>query len=332
MPRRSAFWGLILAAGDGKRLESLTTARDGAAIPKQYCSLRPGPSLLHDALQRVLAVTKQRRTCVVVAEQHRRWWTPQLRLFREDNVIVQPKNRGTGVGILLPLLQILERDARARIVILPSDHHVQLESRLARSLRVALATIASNEESILLLGVTPQEPDPELGYIVPAIAAEGEVTLPVEQFIEKPSATEAGELIERGALWNTFIIAASVAGLMKLYERRVAGIVAEMHAAVRCDRETAGAARAVARLYAGLPSVDFSHDILPGQEATVRVLRVPPCGWSDLGTPERVARTLAQLPTGNVHRRAKRCRADGATSHLILAEQQVAASGRRARQ
>jgi mannose-1-phosphate guanylyltransferase len=320
MPNRSNIWALVLAAGDGKRLERLTGAYGGPAIPKQYCSLRPGPSLLHDALRRALAVTTHQRTCVVVAEKHRCWWEPQASLLPPDNVIVQPENRGTGVGILLPLLHIFDRDARARIVILPSDHHVGVEARLVRSLRAALETIRLQEGKTLLLGVTPEEPDPELGYIVPR-AADNEVALPVLQFIEKPSTTDSLKLIERGALWNTFIIAASIGGLLGLYRRRVPELVTEMQRAVRRDCEAAGAGHAVTELYARLGPVDFSRDILPGQESSIRVVRVPPCGWSDLGTPERVARTLLHMPTDWMLTGTWTRHLDAQVSPLSLAEQ-----------
>ena len=192
-------WALVLAAGDGKRLESLVMAFGGPAVPKQYCALRPGPSLLHDALMRARTVTTLQRICVVVAEKHRCWWTPELRLLPRDNVLVQPENLGTGVGILLPVLHILERDPCARIVILPSDHHVRSESTLVRSLRAALDNIALNGERTLLLGVTPEAPDPGLGYIVPG-AAEDDVALPVRQFLEKPSTGHALALIEHGVV------------------------------------------------------------------------------------------------------------------------------------
>jgi len=321
MQTGSSVWGLILAAGDGKRLESLTTPRGGAAIPKQYCSLRAGPSLLHDALQRVLAVATPQRTCVVVAAKHRCWWTPQLERLPAANIIVQPENRGTALGVLLPLLHLRERDPGAHLVILPADHHVRMESHLARSLRTALELLTAKPEQTLLLGVTPEGADPDLGYILPEAARSAELALPVQQFVEKPPVKWAGELIERGALWNTFIIAASIPGLMQFFERRIPAIVAQMHAAVRRDAATAGAARAVAALYARLPTMDFSRDILPGQEASIRVVRVPACGWSDLGTPERVARTLT-CPAGDEATSSSRRHAvAGERSHLSLAEQ-----------
>jgi mannose-1-phosphate guanylyltransferase len=46
-------WAVVLAAGDGTRLESLTTNDRGDVVPKQFCSLRGGPRLDHDGNARI---------------------------------------------------------------------------------------------------------------------------------------------------------------------------------------------------------------------------------------------------------------------------------------
>ncbi len=71
-------WALVLAAGEGSRLRSLTTTASGQAVPKQFCSLQGGPSLLQEALQRAAAIAPLQRTCSIVAAQHRRWWEAPL--------------------------------------------------------------------------------------------------------------------------------------------------------------------------------------------------------------------------------------------------------------
>ncbi|MFY4731260.1 hypothetical protein, partial [Nitrospira sp. BLG_2] len=40
---------------------------------------------------------------------------------------------------------------------------------------------------------------------------------------------------------------------------------------------------------------DFSREILQGDGVALRVLCVPPCGWTDLGTPRRVIECLERI-------------------------------------
>jgi mannose-1-phosphate guanylyltransferase len=213
--RYSNVWALVLAGGEGSRLRSLTACASGDSIPKQFCSLHRGPSLLHEALQRAARVSSVSHTCVVVAEQHRRWWQPMLEEMPAANIVAQPMNRGTANGILLPLLQIAEREPDARLLVLPSDHHVRDEAVLSDSMCQAVERVAVQPREIVLLGLTPERTDPELGYILPSRRTEG--VFEVEQFVEKPPMSVAHDLIEHGALWNAFIIAASVRALLELF-------------------------------------------------------------------------------------------------------------------
>lgn len=288
-------WAIVLAAGEGSRLRTLTTTTSGVAVPKQFCSLAGGRSLLEETLERAQVVSPRTRICAVVAAQHRNWWRPSLWSAPAANVIVQPRNQGTANGILLPLLYVIERDPAARVVLLPSDHYVRDESVLANELRTAMTQLAFRHQEILLLGIEPEEADAELGYVVPG-RADRHGTRTVEEFVEKPSPTLARALIDRGAVWNTFILAARATALLGLYERRYPELVVEMRAAVRRELRTNSNGWAIGELYERLPEIDFSRHILEGQEDALRVLSVPHCGWSDLGTPERVARCLARLP------------------------------------
>lgn len=294
-------WVLVLAAGEGSRLRALTTAPSGTAIPKQFCCLHQGPSLLQEALHRARAVTDESHICAVVAEQHRRWWEGGLQSLPAENVIVQPQNRGTANGILLPLLHILFREPDAQLVILPSDHHVSQEAVLASSLRDAIEQLDWRLHETLLLGIQPEDsdPDPELGYILPG-GSDGRGALTITRFVEKPTATLARELIGAGGVWNAFIVVSTALALLRLYKQRAPEVVNAMYAAVKRDREQGSDAAAVAELYDKLPVIDFSRDIITGQESNLRVLPVRPCGWSDLGTPKRVAEALRRAPQTKV--------------------------------
>lgn len=292
-------WALVLAAGDGSRLRALTTQPCGTPVPKQYCSLHGGQSLIEDAIRRAQSQVAADRVCAIVAQQHHRWWSTidALTQLPARNLIVQPRNRGTAIGILYSLVHILSLDPDAQVLLLPSDHYVAEENVLNGALGAALKHVGRAPDRPVLLGLHPEEPDSELGYIMPgapdAFGARG-----VARFVEKPELTAAAHLVRSGGLWNTFIIAASARSLLNLFLPRFAPIVMEMQVIVSnaLQTKTSGAGwPAIVDMYTRLPDLDFSRDLLEGRESSLCVLRVPPCGWSDLGTPHRVGETLRRL-------------------------------------
>lgn len=283
-------WALVLAGGDGTRLEGLTRNVHGVVVPKQYCSLQGGPSLLQEALQRAASVAPMQRVCAVVAAQHRHWWTSMLKYLPKRNVIVQPHNRGTAHGILLPLLRIAERDPEAIVIMLPADHHFRREEILIEALRNALELAHQDAESVYLLGIEPEEPDTELGYILPAMRFRERVT-GVSQFIEKPSEAQARLLLQAGALWNSFMMAASARALLHLFDSTFDAAISAMRNLDDAEMDMA---------YQHFRSVDFSRDVLQDHAEVLKVLTVPPCGWTDLGTPKRVGLTLLRLEADEI--------------------------------
>jgi len=289
-------WAVILAGGEGRRLETLTTDASGKRIPKQYCSLNGGMSLLEETIARTKGLCARDRICVSVTEQHRQWWSGPLRGLPAENIVIQPRGRGTAYGILLPALRILARDPAATVLVLPSDHHVRDEEALRRAMRHAIAAAASRSEQVFLLGVEPDEPDPELGYVLADPQPRDTVRI-VRHFVEKPQHREdINQLICQGAMWNSFIFAAALPGLVSLYEAGDASTLRAMRTALEQDRLNCSRA-AIRRLYENLRDSDFCKDVLAGQERRLGLVPVAACGWSDLGTPLRLQRAVNRLGT-----------------------------------
>jgi mannose-1-phosphate guanylyltransferase len=286
-------WAVVLAAGEGSRLASLTRDAAGNAVPKQFCSLSGGRSLVQEAIQRARQVVSLDRTCAIVAKQHGRHWGEALQALPAGNIIVQPQNRGTANGVLLCVLSILERDPLARIIFLPADHFVLDESALQRALRELTTSLPHNADGIALIGIEPDEPDPELGYIVPGrTLADGART--VARFVEKPAPSLADELLQNKALWNSFIFGATGPALLALLRLQLGTTVDEMATALARQGHQPEST-ALAELYDRLPTVDFSRAVVQQFPFMLRVITAPACGWTDLGTPRRVADTLRRL-------------------------------------
>jgi mannose-1-phosphate guanylyltransferase len=79
--------------------------------------------------------------------------------------VVQPANRGSAIGILLPVPEILDRHPEARVLIPPSDHDFADEAALETAARMALDEIRHHGRGVALPRVAADEPDPVLGRI-----------------------------------------------------------------------------------------------------------------------------------------------------------------------
>ena len=277
-------WTIVLAAGEGSRLRELTLDPSGDPVPKQFWRIDQNRTMLQWAMDRARRQSRSDRVVPVVAAKHRRFWKEEFRSLPAANLVIQPENRGTAAGILLPLLRVLTLDPHATVVVLPSDHYVANEDVLERSLRRARLVVEAEPQKVVLLGMTPSHADTELGWIQPT--STGGWARPVEAFVEKPAAELAQELWRKGALWNSFMFVAKAMTLVSLYEESQRALLAAF-----INRIEAGgwSVSNLERLYEEIPSIDFSRGVLQPSPAALAVLSVPACGWSDLGTPPRVA-------------------------------------------
>lgn len=277
-------WVLILAAGEGTRVAAFTRDETGTNVPKQYSGAFGPVTLLDLALRRARRLVPSSRIAVVVAEQHRRWWKPGLKHLPVENVIVQPENRGTAAGLLLPARRLFALDRHARLLVLPSDHFVRDEDRLSESLVGAVEAIHLDDSRLVLVGMPCDELDSEYGWIVsgPPDDALGAVLA----FREKPDAATAQRLRRRGALINTLMFSATAATLLELFARTTSGLSGAFEGAL--GLATDPLPTSVRSLYTTLPSCDFSRAVLERATERLSVLKAKPCGWTDLGTPARL--------------------------------------------
>lgn len=287
-------WAVVLAGGDGKRLASLTADHQGRHVPKQFCSIHGGPSLFGLALERARGLVSADRVCAVVAKEHAPWWRQMASEMPSGNLIVQPRNRGTGNGVLLAVAHILKRDPQARLIFLPADHHVLDEDALTQAMRTALEAMPPKSGEIFLLGIEPDDADSELGYIIPQKTANPEAQ-GVRHFVEKPSRAVAAKLIEEGGLWNSAIFAVHGERLMELFRERFPANTQGIQGALDRMADPSSPSWTLSHLYERISEVDFSRHILQAFVSELRVVPVPQCGWSDLGTPHRVSERVSRI-------------------------------------
>ena len=160
--RRS--WSVVLAGGEGERTRPFIERWLGRHRPKQYCTFVGTRSLLQHTIDRADRISRPDRRVTVVARGHRQ--DAQSQLGGRGRVVFQPANRGTAPGVFLPLTFVRAADPDATVVIYPSDHFVWPESRFVRAIARAISESEACPERPILLGVTPDRPETDYGWIV----------------------------------------------------------------------------------------------------------------------------------------------------------------------
>lgn len=222
---------------------------------------------LNDAIERARTVALDQRVCAVVDRPYERGSPGPLEKVAPQNIFVEPETRGNAFGILTALLELKRRNIDSTVAFLPADdHHFKDEQQMTRALRSATRFAATNPEFIYLLGVEPDRVDSGLRLIVPRQESH-EGPRGVGRFVENPIAAEARQLAAQGALCHVSIFTASVRTLLSMYRAS----------------------------FADLESADFYTDLLGRHTELLKVVRVPRCGSTRLGMPERAAAAVSRI-------------------------------------
>src|ERR1700728_740921 len=85
-------WAVVLAGGDGTRLQELTRRIAGDSRPKQFCQFFGGKSLIDDTRERIAPIFREDRTLFALARAHEPFYRDQLADVHDRRKVVQPAN------------------------------------------------------------------------------------------------------------------------------------------------------------------------------------------------------------------------------------------------
>lgn len=284
---RTEPWTLVLAAGAGRRLASVT-----GGVPKQYWRPDGAPSLLEQTIKRLRPLSVPERTVTVVDETHHPYVQDARPEWPLGEIVYQPADRGTATGVALGLGVIAAADPSAVVTITPSDHGVEDVACFRRGLTRALSRVGAGRSSIVLFGAEAEAPSTDLGWITPEThGLETRNTFHrVTAFVEKPPRPHAMELLAAGAVWNTMVLVGKVGALLELYRAHLPfhlDVVTAAHAMAPPARQSF-----LRDWYDELSAADFCRDLLTRARNLCLYTWPAEMGWSDLGTPDRLQNWL----------------------------------------
>jgi mannose-1-phosphate guanylyltransferase len=182
------------------------------------------------------------------------------------------------------LVRLHQQDSQAVVGFFPSDHHFADDEAFSSCVRQTFESAESHSDAVVLLGIAPNQPETEYGWIEPGepLQSNGSnLVFSVRRFWEKPSNSVAMELIGRGCFWNSFVMVGCVGAFLNLVEQAARCLFGSFQAigpAFFTDDEEA----VVHNLYRSIPSSSFSTDVLSVCPGNLAVL-CSTLEWTDVG-------------------------------------------------
>ncbi len=299
----SACWAIVLAGGEGTRLQAFIRQCLGFACPKQYFRFCGKRSMLEHTIERAVSLVGKDRVITVIGPGHCRYFQ---RKQIPGMVIEQPAVRGTGAGVYLPATYVLSRDPEATVIILPSDHFIFPKTKFLKQACSAMDLAERMDQRMLLMAAVPDRAETEYGWVEPGedLRAPNEFAYcrlhVARSFYEKPGAELANRLLAGDYLWNTMILATKANLLWSVGKKIVPRIVEQFESfrtflADKRALDEREERACLINLYESIPAFDFSSTILTQAVGQLAILPLQGILWSDWGRPERVFESLTRI-------------------------------------
>ncbi|AHX21198.1 MULTISPECIES: sugar phosphate nucleotidyltransferase [Bacillus cereus group] len=257
---------ILLSGGSGKRLWPLSND----SRSKQFLKvLKNEENEMQSMVQRVWSqiTALNMEADAVIATSKSQVDMINSQLGNDVPIIIEPERRDTFPAIALAASYLYSKehvDLNEVVGVLPVDPYVE-NSFFERLLDLEKAINSSNAD-LGLMGVKPTYPSEKYGYIVPNVGISTKQIIQVSHFKEKPSITDAEELLKQNALWNCGVFAFKLDKIISLLDQK--GLPVQYDVLVQ--------------QYASLPKISFDYEVV---EKTENIIALPYNGsWKDLGT------------------------------------------------
>ena len=279
---------LIIAGGRGTRF----WPESRAGRPKPLFAIDGKTSLLAETIARARPLIPREQIFVLVSADQRDPFRRALRgLIPPANLIVEPAGCGTAVAIAYGGAVIAHRlGAETVVAVMPADHYVTPATGFRATIARAIA-LASGNDAIVVVGVTPTRPETGYGYqkIGDAIGT----GFKVDRFVEKPKLARARQMLKSGRfLWNAGIFVMRIETLARELDQHAPELAGAMNTLATLPPTE------LARVYCRL---DFdSFDRVVAEKSSHVVCVRARFRWFDVGSWDGLWDALTDGAAGNV--------------------------------
>ncbi|MFC4165000.1 mannose-1-phosphate guanylyltransferase [Epilithonimonas zeae] len=266
---------VIMAGGIGSRFWPMSTQK----FPKQFHDiLGTGRTMIQQTFDRISQLIPAENIYVITNQEYTELTQQQLPDIPVNNIVGEPAMKNTSACNLYMAKKIQDVNADANIIVMPADHLILKEKTFLDKVELAFE-LASKNDYLITLGITPTRPDTGYGYIQ-FIQENDEVISKVKTFTEKPNLEIAKSFIESGDfLWNAGIFVWSAKSILSAFTKYLPEMSNQFNG---CEYNTEAEKEYIDVIYPIVSKISIDNGIL---EKADNVYVIPAnIGWSDLGT------------------------------------------------
>lgn len=272
---------VIMAGGIGSRFWPMSTPEK----PKQFIDvLGCGRTLIQLTADRFKGICPPENIWIVTSESYASIVHEQLPEIPEENILKEPCRRNTAPCIAYVSWCIKSRDAKANMVVTPSDHVVMDVKEFQRVITSAL-NFTAYSDAILTLGMKPTRPETGYGYIeadLSTSSARNKEIYRVDSFKEKPDLATAEKYVKKSNyLWNAGIFVWNVntiVNALRIYQPGISQVFEDLLPYYGTARQQ----EMINQEFPKCENISVDYAIL---EKAEEIFVFPASfGWSDLGT------------------------------------------------
>lgn len=264
-----------MAGGIGSRFWPMSTQK----YPKQFQDiLGTGRTMIQQTYDRISKIVPAENIYVITNSEYVSLTEQQLPELNFENIVGEPMMKNTAACNIYMANKIAAKNPEANMIVLPADHLILKENTFLEKVELAFS-LASQNDFLITLGITPTRPDTGFGYIQ-FLETKNSDYFKVKTFTEKPDLEIAENFLASGDfLWNAGIFIWNVKSILAAFGEYLEDMSQQF---ISCDYNTEGEATCIETIYPKVAKISIDNGIL---EKAQNVYVIPAdLGWSDLGT------------------------------------------------
>jgi mannose-1-phosphate guanylyltransferase len=294
--KKSDRYIIIMAGGKGERFWPVSREK----TPKQLISLLGRQSFLQQTVARVRRLAPAENIIVITNKVQAAAVRKQLPFLPKANVVAEPCGRDTCAAVALGAAIVGAKSKNGVMAVLPADHVIPEPKEFNQVLSDCFE-VASQENSMVTIGIAPTEPATGYGYIHAGKAKKtptlGSRFFQAKRFVEKPSLAKAEKYLSSGQYrWNAGMFIWSYATIIDGLKRHVPSLAKKIAPWERACKERKLDA-VLARQYPKLEKISVDFALM--EKADNVLVADGTFAWDDLGAWTALARHIAPDAQGN---------------------------------